>query len=58
MWNSVTIGPCIWAYRKAARATEDTKRDPGLIYRAIGRKRLESIEEQRPRLPNATKEQD
>jgi len=34
----------IWAYRKAAWAIEDTPQDLGLIYRAMGRKGLESIE--------------
>ncbi len=34
----------IWAYRKAAWAIEDTPQDLGLIYRSMGRKGLESIE--------------
>jgi DNA repair photolyase len=34
----------VWAYRKAAWAIEDTPQDLGLIYRAMGRKGLESIE--------------
>ncbi|MBN1656873.1 MAG: hypothetical protein JXA93_00655, partial [Anaerolineae bacterium] len=34
----------VWAYRKAAWAIEDTEQDVGLIYRAMGRKGLESIE--------------
>jgi DNA repair photolyase len=34
----------IWAYRKAAWAVEDTEQDLGLIYRAMGRKGLEGIE--------------
>ena len=33
-----------WAYRKAAWSIEDTTQDLGLIYRAMGRKGLESIE--------------
>lgn len=33
----------IWAYRKAAWAIEDTPQDLDLIYRAMGRKGLESI---------------
>jgi hypothetical protein len=37
-------GQHIWAYRKAAWAIEDTQQDLGLIYRAMGRKGLESIE--------------
>jgi DNA repair photolyase len=40
----------IWAYRKAAWAIEDTEQDLGLIYRAMGRKGLESIEKVGPRL--------
>jgi len=34
----------VWAYRKAAWAIEDTPQDLGLIYRSMGRKGLESIE--------------
>ena len=40
----------VWAYRKAAWAIEDTEQDLGLIYRAMGRKGLESIENVGPRL--------
>jgi len=38
----------IWAYRKAAWAIEDTPQDLGLIYRLLGRKGLESIEDVGP----------
>ena len=34
----------VWVYRKAAWAIEDTPQDLGLIYRSMGRKGLESIE--------------
>jgi DNA polymerase/3'-5' exonuclease PolX len=34
----------VWAYRKAAWAIEDTPQDVSLIYRSLGRKGLESIE--------------
>ena len=34
----------VWAYRKAAWAIEDTPQDLGLIYQAMGRKGLESIQ--------------
>jgi len=40
----------VWAYRKAAWAIEDTEQDLGLIYRTMGRKGLESIENVGPRL--------
>jgi hypothetical protein len=40
----------VWAYRKAAWAIEDTPQDLGLIYRTMGRKGLESIENVGPRL--------
>jgi len=40
----------VWAYRKAAWAIEDTQQDLGLIYRQMGRKGLESIENVGPRL--------
>jgi DNA repair photolyase len=40
----------IWACRKAAWAIEDTEQDLGLIYRQMGRKGLESIENVGPRL--------
>jgi DNA polymerase/3'-5' exonuclease PolX len=39
-----------WAYRKAAWAIEDTEQDIGLIYRAMGRKGLESIENVGPKM--------
>ena len=34
----------VWAYRKAAWAIEDTPLGLSLIYRSLGRKGLESIE--------------
>jgi DNA repair photolyase len=40
----------LWAYRKAAWAVEDTDQDLGLIYRAMGRKGLESIQNVGPKL--------
>jgi DNA repair photolyase len=40
----------VWAYRKAAWAIEDTPQDLGLIYRQMGRKGLESIENVGPKL--------
>ncbi|MGD2207120.1 MAG: radical SAM protein [Anaerolineae bacterium] len=40
----------LWAYRKAAWAIEDTEQDLGLIYRLMGRKGLESIQNVGPRL--------
>jgi len=40
----------IWACRKAAWAIEDTEQDLGLIYRAMARKGLESIENVGPRM--------
>ena len=40
----------VWAYRKAAWAIEDTPQDLGLIYRQMGRKGLEGIENMGPRL--------
>jgi len=40
----------VWAYRKAAWAIEDTRQELGLIYRAMGRKGLESIENVGPRM--------
>ena len=40
----------VWAYRKAAWAIEDTEQDLGLIYRQMGRKGLESIENVGPSL--------
>jgi DNA polymerase/3'-5' exonuclease PolX len=43
-------GQRVWAYRKAAWAIEDLEQDLGLIYWAMGRKGLESIENVGPRL--------
>lgn len=43
-------GQRIWAYRKAAWAIEDLEQDVGLIYRQMGRKGLESIENVGPGL--------
>ncbi|HSR31253.1 MAG TPA: radical SAM protein [Anaerolineae bacterium] len=40
----------VWAYRKAAWAIEDTPQDLGLIYRQMGVKGLEGIENVGPRL--------
>jgi hypothetical protein len=40
----------IWAYRRAAWASEDTPHDLGLVYRQMGRKGLESIENVGPSL--------
>jgi DNA polymerase/3'-5' exonuclease PolX len=40
----------VWAYRKAAWAIQDLEQDVGLIYRQMGRKGLESIENVGPRL--------
>jgi len=40
----------VWAYRKAAWAIEDTPQDLGLIYRQMGRKGLESIQNVGPKL--------
>jgi len=40
----------VWAYRKAAWAIEDTEQDLGLIYRQMGRKGLDSIENVGPSL--------
>ena len=40
----------VWAYRKAAWAIEDTPQDLGLIYRQMGAKGLESIENVGPKL--------
>jgi len=41
------------AYRKAAWAIEDLEQDVGLIYRRMGRKGLEGIENVGPRLADA-----
>jgi DNA repair photolyase len=40
----------VWAYRKAAWAIGDTPQDLGLIYRQMGRKGLESIDNVGPKL--------
>ena len=40
----------VWAYRKAAWAIEDTPQDVGLIYRQMGRKGLESIDNVGPKM--------
>ena len=40
----------VWAYRKAAWAIEDTPQDLGLIYRQMGLKGLESIQNVGPRM--------
>jgi DNA polymerase/3'-5' exonuclease PolX len=40
----------VWAYRRAAWAIEETPQDLGLIYRQMGVKGLESIENVGPRL--------
>jgi len=45
-----TPGQRVWAYRKAAWAIEDTEQDVGLVYRTMGRKGLESIENVGPRM--------
>ena len=42
-------GQRVWAYRKAAWAIEELEVDFGLIYRQIGRKGLESVENVGPR---------
>jgi DNA repair photolyase len=47
----------IWAYRKAAWAIEDTPQDLGLIYRTMGRKGLESIENVGPKMAGAIEKQ-
>ena len=46
-------GQRVWAYRKAAWAIEDLEQDVGLIYRQMGRKGLESIENVGPRMAEA-----
>jgi hypothetical protein len=43
-------GQRVWAYRKAAWAIEDLEMDIGLLYRQMGRKGLEGIENVGPRL--------
>jgi DNA repair photolyase len=43
-------GQRVWAYRKAAWAIEDLEQDVGLIYRQMGRKGLERIDNVGPRL--------
>ena len=49
-------GQRVWAYRKAAWAIEDLEQDVGLIYRAMGRKGLEGIENVGPRLAEVVEE--
>ena len=46
----------VWAYRRAAWAIEDTPQDLGLIYRAMGRKGLESIENVGPKMTQAVEQ--
>ena len=40
----------VWAYRKAAWAIEDTPQDLALIYRQMGLKGLESIQNVGPKM--------
>jgi DNA repair photolyase len=40
----------VWAYRKAAWAIEDLEQDVGLVYRQMGRKGLEAIENVGPKM--------
>ena len=49
-------GQRVWAYRKAAWAIEDLEQDVGLVYRQMGRKGLESIENVGPRLAGVVEE--
>jgi hypothetical protein len=51
-WMEVNGEPSgrIWAYRRAAWAIEDTEQDLRLVYRQMGRKGLESIQNVGPRL--------
>jgi len=51
-WMELDNAPAqrVWAYRKAAWAIEDTRQELGLIYRTMGRKGLESIENVGPKL--------
>jgi DNA repair photolyase len=49
-------GQRLWAYRRAAWAIEDVEQDVGLIYRQMGRKGLESIENVGPRLASVVEE--
>jgi DNA polymerase/3'-5' exonuclease PolX len=46
----------VWAYRKAAWAIEDTEQDINLIYKTMGLKGLESIENVGPRLAKAVEQ--
>ena len=46
----------LWAYRRAAWAIEDTPQELGLIYRAMGRKGLESIENVGPKMAGVVEE--
>jgi DNA repair photolyase len=49
-------GQRVWAYRKAAWAIEDLEQDVGLLYRQMGRRGLESIENVGPRLAEAVED--
>jgi hypothetical protein len=49
-------GQRVWAYRKAAWAIEDLEVGIGLLYRQMGRKGLESIENVGPRLAGVVEE--
>jgi hypothetical protein len=40
----------VWAYRRAAWAIEDTEQGSGLVYRAMGRRGLESVENVGPKI--------
>jgi hypothetical protein len=46
----------IWAYRKASWAIEDLEQDVGLVYRTMGLKGLQSIENVGPRLARVVEE--
>ena len=50
------LSRCVWAYRKVAWAIEDTPQELGLIYRAMGRKGLESIENVGPKMAGVVEE--
>jgi hypothetical protein len=51
-WMELDNAPVqkMWACRKAAWAIEDTEQDLGLVYRAMGWKGLQSIENVGPRM--------
>ncbi len=51
-WMELENAPSqqVWAYRKAAWAVEDLEQDIGLVYRQMGRKGLEGIENVGPRM--------